>query len=95
MENVQFTLLQGDLSVNKGILENAIARQLYSNGLLMYYYNSLQHGEGDFVVQQYYAPLPLEVKFDNDYTPHYALGNILSVAEWGIPKSYAFFGNNL
>ena len=96
MENIQFPLLQGDLSVNLGsILENAIAQQLAVNGFALYYYNASRIGEVDFVVQRDRQALPIEVKSGRDYMAHRALDNLLAVEEWNIPLAYVLCGGNL
>jgi predicted AAA+ superfamily ATPase len=46
MENIQFSILNGDLSINMGsILENVMAMQLKSNGYSLYYYDTKKYGE--------------------------------------------------
>ncbi len=51
MENVQFDILSGDLTVNMGsILENAFAQLLKVNGFELRYMNRKNIGEIDFVL---------------------------------------------
>ena len=48
LNNVQFPLLQGDVTVNMGnIIENAIAQQLRSNGFDLHYFHTPRYGEVD------------------------------------------------
>ena len=52
MSDIQFDLLQGDVSVNLGsVLENAIAQELQCNGYELRYYDSNKWGEIDFVIK--------------------------------------------
>ena len=96
MENIQFGILNGDLSVNMGsILENAIAMQLKSNGYSLYYFDTKKYGELDFVIQNGMHVELVEVKSGNDYKKHNALDNVRNVPEWNIEKSYVFCKDNL
>lgn len=96
MENIQFSILNGDLSVNMGsILENAIAMQLKSNGYSLYYFDTKKYGELDFVIQNGMHVELVEVKSGNDYKKHNALDNVRNVTEWNIEKSYVFCKDNL
>jgi len=96
MENVQFDILQGDLSVNLGsILENMFAQQLDGNGFTLYYMNKKKTGEIDFIVQRGKNVIPIEIKSGNDYEKHAALNNILLKEEWNIQKAYVFCKGNI
>lgn len=95
-ENIQFDLLQGNVSINSGaLLENVIAEQLVTNGFALRYFNSKQYGEVDFVIQQDKDVVPIEVKSGNDYRKHKALDNVLAVEEWNIPKAYVLCNGNI
>ena len=96
MENIQFNILNGDLSVNMGsVLENAIATQLKSNGFSLNYFAAKKYGELDFVVQNGMHIELIEVKSGKDYKKHSALNNILGVREWKIENSYVFCYDNV
>lgn len=96
MENVQFDILGGDLTVNMGsILENTFAQLLKSNGFELRYMNRKNLGEIDFVLQQGKTVILVEVKSGNDYESHPALNNILRVSEWNIRKAYVFCKGNV
>lgn len=96
MENIQFPLLQGDLSVNLGsVLENMIAQQLHGNGFPLYYFNSVKQGEVDFLVQSDHTALPIKVKSGKDYTAHRALDHVMAVREWNIPQAYVLCQGNV
>ena len=96
MENVQFSILNGDLEINMGsILENAMAQQLQSNGFELYYYDSSKLGEVDFVVQSGTGVELLEIKSGKDYRKHKALNNVLSVSEWKFRKATVLCKDNI
>lgn len=96
MENVQFDILKGNLSINLGsVLENVIAQQLKCNGFHLYYYNSKKVGELDFVIQNGLHSEAIEVKSGNDYKTHAALSKAIAVDEWKIAKSYVFCKGNI
>lgn len=96
MQNLQFALLQGDVSVNLGsVLENMMAQQLRCNGFELHYFHGTKYGEIDFVVQQGSRVLPIEVKSGKDYEQHRALDNVLAVAEWGLTEAYVLCRGNL
>lgn len=96
MENIQFDILNGDLSVNLGsVLENVLAQQLKSNGFNLYYYNSKKYGELDFVIQKGMNAEIIEAKSGNDYKTHAALNKVLEVKEWNINKSYVLCKGNI
>ena len=96
MNNIQFPLLNGDLSINMGsVLENAVAQQLQANGFDLYYYDSTKHGEVDFVIQNGMDIDLVEVKSGNDYKKHAALDNILSVDEWNFKNAYVLCKGNV
>ncbi|MDX9872971.1 MAG: AAA family ATPase [Clostridia bacterium] len=96
MENVQFDILGGDLTVNMGgILENTFAQLLKANGFELRYMNKKNLGEIDFILQQGKTVIPVEVKSGGDFERHPALNNILKVSEWDIRKAYIFCKGNV
>ena len=96
MQNIQFDLLQGNISVNLGgILENVFAQELHANGFALHYYSLLKHGEVDFVVQDGSQVLPLEIKSGSNYKSHRALDNTLSVDEWKLGQAFVFCKGNV
>ncbi len=96
MSNIQYPLLQGDVSVNMGsILENAIAQQLRSNGFDLHYFHAPRYGEVDFIVQKGKEVIPIEVKSGSSFKTHKSLDNILSVPEWRINHAYVLGMGNL
>lgn len=96
MENVQFDLLKGNVSINMGsILENVMAQQLKANGFNLHYYDSTKLGEIDFVVQNGTKIDLVEIKSGNDYQKHSALDNVLGVNEWKFNQVYVFCKDNI
>lgn len=96
LENVQFDVLQGNMSVNMGsILENVFAQILKSNGFELRYLNKRNVGELDFVVQQGNQIIAIEIKSGKDYKTHTALNNALNHPSWGIEKGLVFCMDNV
>ena len=96
MENIQFSILSGDLSINMGsILENVMAMQIKSNGYSLYYFDAKKYGELDFVIQNGTHVELVEIKSGGDYKKHNALDNVRKVSEWNIGKSYVFCNSNV
>ena len=96
LDQVQFDILQGDVSVNMGsVLENVFAEELKTAGFDLRYYNGKKIGEVDFIVQKGHAVIPVEVKSGKDYHVHAALNNVLSVEEWGIGDALVFCMGNV
>ncbi len=96
LENIQFDILQGDMSVNMGgILENVFAQQLKSNGFELRYLNKTHVGELDFVVQQGNKVVPVEIKSGKDCKLHAALNKALAVSDWALKQGIVFCSDNL
>lgn len=96
LENVQFEILKGNLSINMGgILENVFAQLISSNGFSLRYYNKQKIGEVDFVIQKGSEILPIEIKSGKSYRQHAALDNVMNVAEWQLDKAIVFCQGNL
>ena len=96
MSDIQFDLLQGDVSVNLGsVLENAIAQELRCNGFELRYYDSNKSGEVDFVIKLGSQVVVVEAKSGNDYTEHTALKNVLKVTDWNIEKAIVLCKGNV
>ena len=96
MENVQFAILNGDVTVNLGsILENMAAQQFRCNGFHLNYYDSKRMGEIDFVIQNGMKIHLVEIKSGNDYKKHLALEHIRAVAHWKFDKTYVFCKGNV
>lgn len=95
IDNVQFSILNGDLSVNMGsILENVYAQELSSKDFEVYFLNK-KFGEIDFLIQNSGKVIPLEIKSGTDYKKHAALNNVLAVEEWKLNKAFVFCSSNV
>ena len=96
MENVQFEILQGNMSINMGsILENTFATQFVANGFPLRYMNKNSVGEIDFVIQQSNHVTLIEIKSGRDYKAHAALTNFLETKEWKLDKGLVFCSGNI
>lgn len=96
MENIQFSILNGDLTINMGsILENIVAQQLKANGFSLNYFDSKKYGELDFVIQNGTHIDIIEVKSGSDFLRHNALDKVLAVENWNIQNAYVFCSGNV
>ena len=96
MENVQFSILQGDLEINMGsILENVMAQQIKSAGLSLHFFDAKKYGELDFVIQNGLRIQLVEVKSGKDYKKHAALDKMRQIKEWPADKAYVFCQGNI
>ena len=94
--NVQIQLLNREIDINYGgIFENAVAQEMISKGLSLYYYKNNRLGEIDFVTEIDGAVVPVEVKSGKNYKVHSALNNLLSSSEYSIQKAYVFSNYNV
>lgn len=96
MDNIQFSILQGDLSVNMGsILENVMAQMLTANGYSLHYYDAKKYGELDFVIQEGSSIDLVEVKSGQDYRKHAALDKIRNVEQWSYRQAVVYCKDNV
>lgn len=96
MDDIQFSILQGDVSVNMGsILENVMAQMFTANGFSLHYFNTHKYGELDFVLQNGTGIDLVEVKSGKDYKRHAALDKIRQTAEWPVHQSIVFCRGNV
>lgn len=80
-------VLNDESGVNLGSLyENAVAEELRSHGMRLFYYDNRHKGEVDFLIDDNFSSsiLPIEVKSGKDYTVHSALNNLLSVKDYNV-----------
>ncbi len=90
-EGIQLKIIAGDIDVNCGaVYENAVAQELFSHGLDVYYFNSKRLGEVDFLVAIGGEAVAIEVKSGKDYRSHNALEKVMSCADYGLRKGYVF-----
>ena len=96
MDNIQFNILQGDLTINMGsILENMMAQMFVANGFNLHYFDSKKYGELDFVLQEGTSIDYIETKSGNDYKKHAALNRILKIEEWKAKQAIVFCKDNI
>ena len=96
MDDIQIKILNRERDINFGsIYENAAAQELKAHGFDLFYFNSKKQGELDFLVEQKGCVLPIEIKSGKDYTKHAALNNVLSNADYAIPRAFVFHNGNV
>lgn len=96
LENVQFDILKGDLSVNMGsILENVFAQSFKSNGFNLHYLNKKGLGEVDFVLQSGSKVFVTEIKSGSNYKQHSSLNKVMERPGWGLKEAYVFSSGNV
>ena len=79
LKNIQFKVLQGDMSVNEGALtENYVATMLSSKGHSLHYYDKKSKQELDFIIEEDNNITIIEVKSGADYQRHSSLNAALS-----------------
>lgn len=95
-DGIQLRILNNDIDINYGsIYENAVAEELYSHGLKLYYFNSKKQGELDFVIKLDDKLLPIEVKSGKNYLRHNALKNVIENKDYDIEKAYVLYNENI
>ena len=95
-DGIQLRILNNDIDINYGsIYENAVAEELYSHGLKLYYFNSKKQGELDFVIKLDDKLLPIEVKSGKNYLRHNALKNVIENKDYNIEKAYVLYNENI
>lgn len=82
-------ILLGDEKVNLGgVYENAVAQELNAHGYDLYFYKSHKIGELDFIIEDSYNVIPIEVKSGKDYYVHSAIDTVTGNTEYEIEKAY-------
>ena len=92
-DKIRFSTRKKDINFGS-IYENAIAEELVSKGLDLYYYKKNKHGEIDFLIEHKDNVIPLEINFGKNYKKHNALDNILS-NDPSIQAGYILSNNNI
>ena len=93
---IQLKILQGEVNINYGaIYENAVAQELHAHGWGLYYFNSKQQGELDFVLERDAEIIPVEVKSGKDFERHNALSSVLATANYDIREALVLCNENL
>lgn len=99
--DIQQKILSGELEINFGaIYENLAAQELFAHGLAgdehqLFYFNSKQQGELDFVIETDGVVLPIEIKSGKGYHRHNALSNVLDNQQYAIPQAMVFCNQNI
>lgn len=94
--NIQIKILKQELDINfGGIYENAVAQELYANGIATYYYKNNRIGELDFVCEINGECIPIEVKSGKNYQKHSALSNVLKSEAYDIKNAIVFNNYNV
>ncbi len=93
---IQLKILQGETNIHYGaIYENVVAQELHAHGWNLYYFNSKNQGELDFLLEQDAIVTPLEVKSGKSYERHNAIGNVLANPEYHISGGLVLCNDNL
>ena len=93
---IRVKILIGDQSVNLGgIYENAVAEELNTHGFPMYFYNSHKNGELDFLIEQEFHVVPIEVKSGKDYYVHSAISKATGNPEYNVETAYILANCNV
>ena len=76
--------------------EAVVAQELRAHGFDMYYYDNKQHGEVDFLIDDYttLSVVPLEIKSGKDYYVHSAPNHFVANDEYGIQNGIVFSNHN-
>ena len=99
--NFQQKILSGELEINFGaIYENLAAQEMFAHsfagdGHQLFYFNSKQQGELDFVIEDDGVVLPIEIKSGKGYHRHNALSNVLGNQQYAIPRAVVFCNQNV
>ena len=92
--NIQLKLLRKDVDINYGgIYENAVAQEMITNGLNLYYYKNNRIGEIDLLCEIDGEVVPIEVKSGKSYKKHSALNHLLNTYHYS--KAYTLSNYNL
>lgn len=93
---IQLKILQGETNIHYGaIYENVVAQELHAHGWNLYYFNSKNQGELDFLLEQDAVVIPLEVKSGKHYERHNAMGNVLVNDEYHLSQGLVLCNDNL
>lgn len=90
-QNNPMPVLNTECGINLGsVYECAVACQLAANGNALFYYDNRNHGEVDFLYDDYESLtiVPLEVKSGKDYKRHVALTRFMTTEDYNIKKGY-------
>lgn len=95
-KDIQVKLLNREIDINYGsIFENAVAQEMVSKDIPLYYYKNNRIGEIDFLAEIDGKVVPIEVKSGKNYRTHSALNNLLSSNEYDIEHAYILSNYNI
>lgn len=95
-DQTKLKILDKNPDINKGALfENAVAQELASHHMPLYYFNSKSQGELDFVTEMDGEAIPIEVKSGKAYNRHNALCNVLKNDNYKIHRAYILSTSNI
>ena len=97
MGSTTIDILNRKSSINFGsVFENAASQELKAHGYDLFYYNSKQIGEVDFVIQDKQGDITLcEIKACKDYRRHRALDKLLAIKNYGFKNAFVFSEGNV
>ena len=79
-----------------GVYENVVAQELAAQGIPLWYYQSEQAGEVDFLMEgKSGKAVPIEVKSGKKVRAHAALDHLLGIRDYKIPEALVLSRNNL
>lgn len=95
-EKVQFEILNGNTSINKGsILENFFAQELKAKGVNLHYFGEKKYGEIDFLIQENSNVDIIELNDTGDYKNNKALKKISDNEKWNFRYTDVYCHGNI
>lgn len=96
MGEVDLEILNRRSTINFGsIFENVAAQEFRAHGFELFYYQTKNIGEIDFVLQMKTGDIVLcEIKSGKDYRRHSALNNLLNTKNYSITNAFVFHEGN-
>ena len=96
LKNLQFSVMNGAISVNEGALaENFVACQLSAKSIPLHYYDKKSKQELDFIIEEDNAISILEVKSGQSFQHHASLNAALSAYADKIKRSVVLCTSNI
>lgn len=96
LKNLQFAVLNGDISVNEGALtENFVACELAAKSIPLHYHDRKSKHELDFIVEERHAITILEVKSGPSFQRHASLDAAMSAFPDKIGRSIVLCTSNV
>lgn len=96
LNDIQFTVMNGDISVNEGALvENYVACELSAKSMPLHYYDRRSKQELDFIIEDNYRISVLEVKSGDSFTQHASLDAAMSLHKDEINRGIVLCKSNI